>query len=185
MPLLPSLPDDAVLLDVFKAFPNTAIPLIQYHEELMRAPSPLSTAERELIGAYVSGLNACHYCVGVHGATAAAFGVPADLVEKLVANVDSAPVEDRMKPLLRYVAKLTATPSRMAPADAQAVFDAGWSERALHDAVSVCALFSFMNRLVDGLGIDASEGYFQLASTRLSQTGYASLMKLLELQAAD
>jgi hypothetical protein len=65
-----------------------------------------------------------------------------------------------MKPLLRYVGKLTLTPSRMIPADAEAVFQAGWDERALHDAVSVCALFNLMNRLVDGLGIQAGEDYF-------------------------
>ena len=70
MAYLPSLPADAVLLDVFRAYPDTARPLMDYHQALLRGPSPLSVAERELIAAYVSGLNACGYCHGVHSAAA-------------------------------------------------------------------------------------------------------------------
>ena len=69
---LPSLPGDAVLLDVFRAYPDTARPLLDYHQVLLRGPSPLSVAERELIAAFMSGLNACGYCHGVHTATAQA-----------------------------------------------------------------------------------------------------------------
>jgi AhpD family alkylhydroperoxidase len=32
-------------------------------------------AERELIAAYVAGLNACGYCHGIHIAVAEAFGI--------------------------------------------------------------------------------------------------------------
>ena len=73
MPYLPSLHEDAKLPDVFRAFPSSAAPLLELHEALMRGPSPFSIGERELIAAYVSALNACAYCAGVHGATAATF----------------------------------------------------------------------------------------------------------------
>ncbi|MQA85743.1 MAG: peroxidase-related enzyme [Streptosporangiales bacterium] len=180
MSYLPSLPRDGVLLDVFKAFPEHAGPLLDYHQVLLRGPSPLSEAERELIAAYVSGLNACHYCHGVHTATAEAFGIPEGLLADLVADVDAAAADPRMRPILRYVRKLTLTPARMTPSDADEVFAAGWDERALHDAVSVCALFNFMNRLVEGLGIDAGEAYFTTAAGRLSgEAGYAGLRATL------
>jgi hypothetical protein len=55
MTYLPSLPPDAVLPDVFRARPEIYRPLIDYHQALLRGPSPLSEAERELIAAYVSG----------------------------------------------------------------------------------------------------------------------------------
>jgi uncharacterized peroxidase-related enzyme len=177
MVYLRSLPDQAVLRDVFAAFPHTSRPLLDYHQTLLRGPSPLTVAERELIAAYVSGLNACGYCHGVHTATAQAFGVDEGLVGALLDDVDGAPVDERMKPVLAYVGKLTRTPSRMTPADAEAVYAAGWDERALHDAVSVCALFNFMNRLVDGLGIQAGERYFQEAAERLASQGYAGLLR--------
>src|ERR671918_2594899 len=167
MTYLGSLPDGAVLVDVFRAFPDTALPLLDYTEALLRGPSPLSVAERELIAAYVSGLNACRYCHGVHTATAEAFGITEGTLTALLDDVDGAPVDERMRPVLRYVRKLTLTPSRMTPSDAEAVFAAGWTEGALHDAVSVCALFNLMNRLVDGLGVTAGPDYFARAADRL------------------
>jgi uncharacterized peroxidase-related enzyme len=176
MGYLRSLPERAVLRDVFAAFPRTSQPLLDYHQALLRGPSPFSVAERELIAAYVSGLNACGYCHGVHTATAQAFGIDEGLVAALLDDLDTAAVEERMKPVLRYVGKLTRTPSQMTPADAEAVYTAGWDERALHDAVSVCALFNFMNRLADGLGIQAGERYFQQAAERLASQGYAGLL---------
>jgi alkylhydroperoxidase family enzyme len=74
---------------------------------------------------------------------------------------------------------LTLAPSRMTPADAQAVFDAGWDEQALHDAVSVCALFNLMNRLVDGLGLVADDDYAQFSARRLADIGYTGLKNLI------
>jgi uncharacterized peroxidase-related enzyme len=177
---LPSLKDDAVLLQVFRAQPETARPLLDYHELIMRRPSPLTEAERELIAAYVSGVNACAYCHGVHTKTAEAFGVAPGVLEAALADLDSAPVEDKLRPLLRYVGKLTATPARMTDADAEAVFAAGWDEQALYDAVLVCALFNFMNRMVDGLGITAGEDYFVKSGLRLRELGYAGLATLLD-----
>lgn len=179
MSFLKSLPEDAVLLHVFKAYPATSRPLIEYHEALLRGPSPLTVAERELVAAFVSGLNACHYCHGVHEATARKFGVAEGLLIRLLSDIDSTPVADRLKPILRYVKKLTLAPAKMTQADADAVFAAGWDDRALHDAVSVCALFNFMNRLVEGHGIKGDAEYFDAASKRLRAGGYAGLLKLL------
>ncbi len=124
----------------------------------------------------MSGLNACHYCHGVHAATAQRYGIPEGLLSDLLADVDTAAVSVALRPVLHYVCKLTLTPSRMTPADAEEVFAAGWDEQALHDAVSVCALFNFMNRLVEGLGIDAGESSFATAAGRLSRdAGYLGL----------
>lgn len=179
MSYLPSLPGDAVLLDVFRAYPQTARPLLDYHQALLRGPSPLTVAERELIAAYVSGLNACRYCHGVHAATAEAFGIGAGTMSALLADVSTAPVPEPMKPLLRYAGKLTLTPAKITPGDAGAVLAAGWPEQALHDTVAVCGLFNPMNRLVDGLGITAGEDHFITAARRLAGTGHAGLKDLL------
>lgn len=176
---LPSLPEGATLLDVFRAHPASAGPLLDYHEVVMRGPSALTVAERELIAAYVSGLNSCGYCYGVHRITAALFGMEEDAVAALVHDLDSAGVDDRMRALLRYVCKVTATPSRIAGADARAVLDAGWGEDALHDAVAVCALFNLMNRYVDGLGVAADDAYLEVSGKRLADGGYAGLKDLL------
>jgi len=176
---LPSLDKNPVLLNVFKAYPETAKPLLQYHEALMRGPSPFSEAERELIAAFVSAKNGCRYCTGVHAATAEAMGVETGTVSRLIDDIEASGVDEKMKPVLRYVAKLTDTPDGVTQADADAVFAAGWDERALHDAVATCCLFNFMNRYVEGLDIEADEKYFAMAGDRLSTGGYDGLMKIL------
>ena len=187
---LRSLPDGAVLMDVFMKRPELARPLLAFHEQLLRGPSPLSVSEREMIAAYVSALNACAYCQGVHTATAVAFGLEEGLLEALLRDLDDAPVDEKMRPLLRYAQKLTVTPSRMTPADADAVYAAGWDETALHDAVAVCALFNCMNRLVEGFGIVADEQYFAFSGQRLLDIGYQGLADQLgaaaeEVETAD
>ena len=151
--VFPSLPDDLQLLDVLRRFPHTARPLLDYHDRLLRDESPLTVAERELIAAYVSGLNACAFCHGAHVIAATAYGVDETLFAALMSDPETAPVDERLKPILSYVRKLTLTPARIAPADAGRVYDAGWDERALFDAISVCALFNMMNRIVLGAGI--------------------------------
>ena len=180
MRYLPALPENGTLLDVFRAYPDIARPLLDFHQALLRGPSPLTVAERELIAAYVSGLNACGYCHGIHGAVAEAFGIAEGTLTALLDDLDTAPVGARLRPLLRYAGKLTRSPSRMTHADAQAVFDAGWDEQALHDAVAVCALFNCMNRLVDGLGITAGPDYTAASAWRLTDIGYSGLKQLLD-----
>src|SRR6266540_4748534 len=101
MPFLSSLPKGASLLNLFKAFPDTSIPLIQFHEVLLRGPSPFTEGERELIATYVSGLNHCRYCHGVHSATAELLDIRHDLVDTRL-DIDSATVDEKMRPVLRY-----------------------------------------------------------------------------------
>jgi uncharacterized peroxidase-related enzyme len=180
MSYLKSLPTDTTLLHVFRKFPAPASRLLDLHELVMRAPSAFGAGERELIAAYVSGVNDCQYCHGVHTVTAEAFGVPEGLLTAALADLDSSPVDERMKPVLAYVGKLTRTPSKMTDADAEAVFAVGWDEAALHDAVLVCALFNFMNRMVEGLGIRADAAYAKTSGVRLADGGYAGLARLLD-----
>lgn len=183
MAYLKSLPEDAKLLEVFKASPEVWGPMLELHETILRGPSPLSVAERELIAAYVSGLNACGYCHGIHVRVAERFGVPEGVLTALLTDIDTAPVEAKLKPILHYVRKLTLEPAKVTPEDAEGVFRAGWDDRALSDAVLVCALFNFMNRVVEGLGIEADAGYAELSSARLQEGGYAGLLQHLEVRA--
>ena len=154
MPFLPSLPDPAHLSDLYSRFPDNVQPLMIYTDGLLRAEGELSVGERELIATYVSALNACTFCTGAHRAYAEVFGIDAGLIDALIEDVESAPVDDRLRPVLAYVAKLNSLPSKLVQRDAQAVYDAGWSEVALYEAVQVCALFNMMNRIIEGTGIN-------------------------------
>jgi uncharacterized peroxidase-related enzyme len=180
MPFLPSLREGASLLDVFKAFPETSKPLLEFHEALLRGPSPFTEAEREMIAAYVSGLNRCRYCHAVHTATAERLGMPYRAVSNLIEGTETADVPPKMRPVLSYARKLTEAPAGVSKADADAVLAAGWSEIALYHTVAVTALFNFMNRLVEGLGIELDPAYVRPAALRLADRGYRALIEMLK-----
>jgi uncharacterized peroxidase-related enzyme len=138
----------------------------------MRGPSPLTPDEREFIAAFVSGVNSCRYCHGAHSLVARAFGVDEAVLANSLDDIDVAPIDARLKPILRYVRKLTETPSRMTTADAAAVYDAGWNDEALLHAIAVCAYFNNMNRLVEGTGIVGTSEEYAVAARRLVEHGY-------------
>src|SRR5919108_5899377 len=98
MSFLKSLPADAGLLQIFQVFPQIARPLLQYHEVLLRGDSPFTAAERELIAAYVSGLNNCNYCRAVHSQTAVALGIGASTITNMFSNPQYEDVDLRMRP---------------------------------------------------------------------------------------
>ncbi len=158
MPLIPSLGDAPHLGEFFSAFPDHAGPLLEYCDGVLRGEGELSIGERELIATFVSALNACRFCTDSHRIYAEAFGIDAGMIDQLIEDIEAAPVDDRLKPVLRYAQKLNDEPSRMVDADAKAIFDAGWSEKALVETVRVCSLFNLFNRIVFGAGVNFDYG---------------------------
>lgn len=175
MSFFPSLGPDAAVRNAMTLNPEASRLLIAFHTEVLRGPSPLSEGERELIAAFVSGLNACNYCHGVHAATARAFGVDEALLTDLVNDPDCTAADERMRPIFCFLRKLTLTPSKMVRDDAEAVFAAGWDERALHDAITTAALFNFMNRYVEGHGLELDDTDLAARGEGLARDGYAPL----------
>ena len=172
MPRLRSLPEQAVMRDLYRTQPGTCKPLGELTGAAMRGPSPFSQAQRELIAAYVSGLNACTFCYSTHVGVAEACGIAPDLIKALLSDIETAPIEARMKPILRYARNLTLSPVRVTEADAAAVYEVGWGDDALYSTVLVTALFNFYNRLVEGVGLALPNGYVLEAAKRLSTMGY-------------
>jgi uncharacterized peroxidase-related enzyme len=147
-------------------------PLDKASNEIMRGPSSFSEAEREMMAAYVSGLNACAFCHGSHKAVAKQFGIRPEVVEQLVEDVDTAPIEESLKPVFHYLKKLTLEASKLTKVDVEKVIAAGWSEDALHEAILVGCLFNFYNRLLDGHGIKGNPAIYQFGGRHLAKNGY-------------
>jgi uncharacterized peroxidase-related enzyme len=152
MPFLKSLPENAGPPSVFTKYPDIYGLWSQMSQALMNGPSPLSQGERELILAYAAGAAGCKFVYTAHSEVAYAWGIENGVIDKLLDNPETAPVDARLKPLLAFVRKLAVTPGAMTQADADAVFAAGWDEHALHDAIAVTARAAFMQRLVEGHG---------------------------------
>lgn len=179
MPFFPNLPDDAGVRHILALNPAAGRALIDFHSTALRSDSQLTAKDKELIAAFVSGLNACQYCYGVHKETAMAFGVPESLIEALLADLDSAPVDARLKPVLAYAKLLTLTPTRAQQSHVDAIFAAGWTERDLHDAILTICLFNFMNRLLEGHGVKGSADLYVARGRALQADGYAPLLGML------
>lgn len=180
MAKFPSLGANATVPDILKMSPEAGVALLEMHEAIMRAPSALTPGQRELIAAYVSGLNGCQYCHGVHAETAKAYeDIPRAAVDRMLADLETAGFDDRIKPILRLARKLTQAPAEVSEADTRAVLEAGWGEKALHDAIMVVCCFNFMNRLLEGHGVHGYEALFKERGPMLKKYGYLPLIKLL------
>ncbi|MFC4067595.1 carboxymuconolactone decarboxylase family protein [Actinoplanes subglobosus] len=160
--------------------PETAKPLNELAEVLLRAPNSLPAAERELIAAYVSGLNECHFCCSSHSAFAVAQYAAADvadgtsIVARVRADLDSAPVPAKTKALLRIAGAVQQSGRAVTPELIAAARDEGATDIELHDTVLIAAAFCMYNRYVDGLGTfapEAAEEYAPMAQ-RIVEQGY-------------
>ena len=154
MPNFDSLPADATVAHIYRSRRDVFSHWIRMGQEVMRGEGPLSEGEREMIATFVSSLNACEFCYNSHKPTMEALGIEGSLVEALAKDIDTAPIDDKMKPILKFCKKLTLTPSHITRADADAVYAAGWDEDALFNAVAVTCRFNFMNRLTLAYGLE-------------------------------
>ena len=76
--------------------------------------------------------------------------------------------------LFSFLEKVNRESEHITQEDVDAVKAAGWSDEALYDAITVCALFNFYNRWIDanGVGHHSAELYI-MSGERLAQGGYA------------
>ncbi|EME30309.1 carboxymuconolactone decarboxylase [Galdieria sulphuraria] len=181
MPLFPSLTEESGVLSCLVHYRrDVAGPLIELHERILRGPSVLTSLQRELIGAFVSAVNRCDYSTAIRISVARGLGANDQLCEQLLSpladNVDELNIEPEMKPLLWYVRKLTLRPETLQRADVEAVLSAGWDEQVLMDAMLVCCLYNFMDRLSSGIGLSKPETINPANLDILVRRGYRSIL---------
>ncbi|MCH8928805.1 MAG: hypothetical protein IIB39_08840 [Candidatus Marinimicrobia bacterium] len=80
-----------------------------------------------------------------------------NIVDELKKNELPDFLSDREKSIVKYVLKITKTPSEMRKDDVEELKNAGLSEAAVLNLVLVAGYFAFVNRLADGLGIDLED----------------------------
>ena len=161
-----------LLGDLSAAYPGVFEKMWPFLEAVMRSDAPISREQRELIAAYVSLLNQCSFCHGIHTNVARAYGVEDELIEALATDIETAPIDPKLKPILRLVKVLTETPARVTDAHYDQVRSAGWDDQAIGFAIGVTALFNMMNRLVEGFGIALPEDGGARSGHMLATQGY-------------
>ncbi|HTZ23582.1 MAG TPA: carboxymuconolactone decarboxylase family protein [Streptosporangiaceae bacterium] len=143
-----------------------------FTHEAMRGPSAWSVADRELMAAYVSKVNESAFCIRAHTATASQAYQDGAKVEAVLADLESAPVEEPLRATLRMLGTLTAEGTLTAQ-EMRDVLSAGVSPRQVKDALAVCVAFNTTGRLADALGfaILSPEG-FEAGAKYLLKRGY-------------
>lgn len=132
---------------------STGEALINLAHTLLHGPSGLSFGERELIAAYVSKLNHCHFCYNSHAAAAAThLDDDGNTIKGIIKNLDEADIDEKMKALLKIAGKVQKSGKSVGLKDVKKVIEAGGSEEDVHDTVLISAAFCMYNRYVDGLG---------------------------------
>jgi uncharacterized peroxidase-related enzyme len=116
--------------------------------EAMRGASAWSVGDRELMAAFVSKLNECEYCIKAHSAVAARAYQDEQMVSAVLADLDSAPIEEPLRATLRMLQKLNRE-HRVDVDDMRALLAAGVSRDRIEDALAVAFAFNTMNRLAD------------------------------------
>ncbi|HEX6518955.1 MAG TPA: carboxymuconolactone decarboxylase family protein [Streptosporangiaceae bacterium] len=144
----------------------------EFTHEAMRGPSAWSVADRELMAAYVSKVNESAFCIGAHSATARRAYQDGPKVAAVLADLESAPVEDGLRATLRMLGKLTAE-GKLSAGDMREVLSAGVSPEQVTDALAVCAAFNTTGRLADAFGFEvlSPEG-FEAGAKYLLRRGY-------------
>jgi alkylhydroperoxidase family enzyme len=95
------------------------------------------------------------------------------MVAAVIKDYRTAPITDAEKELFKFLEKVNRQSNTIGPADIAAVKAAGWSEEAIYDAISVCALFNFYNRWIDATGVqDMPVLGYQMSGHRLATDGY-------------
>ncbi len=170
----PELPGITAL---FAFRPETAAPLGALAEALLRGPSPLSSADRETIAAVVSRGNACEFCARSHAAAAAAhLGGDLERVRAACVDVDSAPLTDKLKALLRVALQVRQGGKAVHDETVAEARAAGASDVELHDTVLIAAAFCMFNRYVDGLQTSCSldDADYTSMGQRMALKGYVA-----------
>ena len=159
-------------------YPETEVHLNGLAQALLRGPSSLSAGERELIATFVSSKNDCHFCMNTHRAATRhlleAEHKSVELVDQARHDLESAPLEPKLKSLLVIAGKVQQGGRRVSEDDVARARACGADDKAIHDTVLIAAAFCMFNRYVDGLATWAPEDQnaYDTTGARLAREGY-------------
>lgn len=171
-----SLPDGLPGITGGFAFrPETAKPMRELAEVLLRGANTLTSAEREMIATLVSDRNDCHFCQASHRAAAAHhLGGNYEVVDAVKRDFQTAPVSPKLKALMAIAAKVQESGRLVAASDIEQARAAGATDVEIHDAVLIAAAFCMFNRYVDGLATftPRDEQAYDHMGRRMATEGY-------------
>jgi alkylhydroperoxidase family enzyme len=76
------------------------------------------------------------------------------------------------KALFAFLEKVNHHSFTIAPEDLEPLYNHGWTDEAIYDAITVCALFNFYNRWIDATGVHALPDEAHRAGAARMAAGY-------------
>lgn len=174
IPLEEHLPGITGLLEYSK---DTAAPIRELTQILLRGPSTLTEGEREIIATVVSNNNQCKFCTAAHTAATDILLGEGETSAKVKEDIMSAPISDKMKALLTIASQVQESGKAVTVTAIQKAKDEGATDIEIHDTVLIAALFCLYNRYVDGLATVAptNPAFYKGLGERLKNHGYNRL----------
>ena len=94
-------------------------------------------------------------------------------MDAVIEDYRSAPIDDREKALFAFIEKMNEQSNLIRCEDVDRVKAAGWSDEAVYDAITVCALFRFYNAWIDATGVhDLPASAYRMSGKRMAAQGY-------------
>src|SRR5688572_22807552 len=155
--------------------PDTGKHLYDLAQILLRGPSPLTPAERELIATHVSAKNNCMFCTNSHAAAARElYGDERDMVDCVINNTLHTSMSPKLKALLVIAGNVQQSGKSVTAENVEEARKQGANDRDIHDTVLIAATFSMFNRYVDGLASFTPEDHktYEEMGKRMSTIGY-------------
>ena len=85
----------------------------------------------------------------------------------------TAPIDDRERALFAFIEKMNGQSNLVRRDDVDRVKAMGWSDEAVYDAITVCALFRFYNAWIDATGVhDLPASAYRMSGKRMAAQGY-------------
>jgi uncharacterized peroxidase-related enzyme len=173
-----ALPDGLPgITSAFAFRPETAAPMRELAEVLLRGPGTLSSGEREMIAAFVSTRNDCYFCQTSHRAAAAHhLNGNYDLVDAVRFDYQNAPVSAKLKSLLTIAGKVQQGGKKVTTEDVADAREHGATDLEIHDTVLIAAAFCMYNRYVDGLATftPVDQQQYDQMGARMASQGYVA-----------
>jgi alkylhydroperoxidase family enzyme len=95
------------------------------------------------------------------------------MVDAVLEDYRTAPIDDRDKALFAFIEKMNEQSNTVRREDIDRLTAAGWSQEAIYDAITVCALFKFYNAWIDATGVhDLPAGAYEMSGRRMASEGY-------------
>jgi uncharacterized peroxidase-related enzyme len=96
-----------------------------------------------------------------------------ELVQAVLTDWRTAPIAERDKALFAFLDRVNGASNQIGQKDVDELKRHGWSEEAIYDAITVCALFNFYNRWIDATGVwDMPAAAYEMSGQRLKEHGY-------------